>query len=572
MAKAKKIKSIQGKIILYFVLLIFGITVVTGAIQYRSNSKKLIEENRQDVIKLASAASLIIDGDSHQSLKSVQDQTGSSYKKIREIMQEFQKQTGVTYIYTLVMNSNNEVKFVVDADADEPADVGYEYEYFPIMSEAFNGKASADSELVTDEWGTYMSGYAPIKNSSGKVIAIVGVDIDVSRIKEQKLQVLNSIVISVAVSMFLTIILSIFLSRKIVRPIQRLVKRLKELSSSGGDLTQKIEIKTGDEIEVLGDSVNEFITNVRDIVEQITGTAEDVNRLALGMNVNLSENQKAVEDVSTSIYGIASGASSQAEDVSYIAGSIKNIVNEINENENKIHSMNEAVDETRRLINSGLEAVNYQNIKTEQNLDAFKNVTAVFDKLSKEADEVGKIILIITNISEQTNLLALNAAIEAARAGEHGKGFSVVAEEVRKLAEGSATATNEVSQILLRINQDTKDAIDEIQRADLIAKEQISAVDDTSITFKNMAKEIEGMIENIGRISKFFEGISINLGGISEKVNEIADVSQENAGIAQEVSASSEEQNATMEEIKDTAENLHDLSNSLKGMVSKFTI
>lgn len=572
MMSVNKLKGIQGKLIINFVALIFIINLVTGFVQYKSSNEREFQDTRQDVLKLAAAAALLIDGDSHEKLTREQDQLSSTFKDIKTKMQGFQKETGVEYIYTLVQGGEDKTKFIIDAAEEDPTELGYEYDYLPAMEGAFNGVASADENMFTDEWGTFLSGYAPIKNSEGKVVAIVGLDLDVSYILAQRNQLIRSIAINMILSMILTLILASLLSRKIVKPIHYLVERFEELSLSGGDLTKRIEINTGDELEILGNAVTSFIGNIRDIVEKIIYTADGVASSADNLNDSISETQKVVEEVTSAIQGIAEGASEQAGNVNDISCLIQNIAADINGNEKYMYSINNSVEKTKKLINNGVGAVNNQTIKTEENMNAFKKVTEVVQKLAEEVKEVQTILSTITNISEQTNLLALNAAIEAARAGEHGKGFSIVADEVRKLAEGSTVAVSEIGQIIQRINIDTKDVIEEINNADLIAKEQKVAVDSTGVTFNDMTKEIEGMIDSIQIISTSFKEISDNTNNIANKIQDISSVSEENVAIVEEVSASSEEQNASIEEIGATAENLHQLSQKLKEVIFKFKI
>lgn len=572
MVRINKLKGIQGKLIISFVVLIFIINLVTGFVQYKSSNEREFQDTRQEVLKLAAAAALLIDGDSHEKLTKEQDQLSIAFKDIKTKMQSFQKETGVEYIYTLVQSGDDKTNFIIDAAETDPTDLGYEYDYLPAMKSAFKGVASADENMFTDEWGTFLSGYAPIKNSEGKVVAIVGVDLDVSYIIAQRNQLIRSIAINMIFSMILTLILSILLSRKIIKPIHYLVERFEELSLSGGDLTKRIEINTGDELEILGNSVTSFIGNIRDIVEKTIYTADGVASSADGLNSSISETQKIVEEVTSAIQGIAEGASEQAGNVNDISCLIQNIAADINGNEKYMYNINNSVEKTKKLISNGVDAVNNQTIKTEENMNAFEKVTEVVQKLAEEVKEVQTILSTITNISEQTNLLALNAAIEAARAGEHGKGFSIVADEVRKLAEGSTVAVSEIGQIIQRINIDTKDVIQEINNADLIAKEQKVAVDSTGVTFNYMTKEIEDMIDSIQIISTSFKEISKNTNNIADKIQDISSVSEENVAIVEEVSASSEEQNASIEEIVATAENLHQLSQKLKEVIFKFKI
>lgn len=568
----KKVRGIQGKLIVSFVMLTVMVTLITGIIQYRSRSEEILEDTKQQVFKLSAAAALLIDGDEHEKLTKEEHQLTDTYSDIKNKMIEFQKETGVTYIYTLVKASDNKTNFIIDADEAEGAALGDEYKYLSAMDSAFNGIASADDEVYKDDWGVFLSGYAPIKNSEGKVVAIVGVDIDARHILERKNAVIKGIAINIVFSIGLTLILAILISKKIIKPIHYLVERFEELSMAGGDLTKRIEIKTGDELESLGQAVTKFIGNIRDIVKQISDDAEVLSDSADNLDVYVSQTKRAIGEVTDAIQGIAKGATEQAGNVNDVTYWIKKIAIDINQNEDNINNINKSVNNTRTLISNGVVAVTNQNEKTEENLNAFNKVKEAVEKFTKEIKEVENILSTITNISNQTNLLALNAAIEAARAGEHGKGFSIVADEVRKLAEGSTSAVEEIGQILQRINSDSIEAIKELNNANLIAKEQKIAVDDTSITFKEITIELEAMIHSIDIISSSFKEIAENTNTISDRIQEVSSVSQENAAIVEEVSASSEEQNTSMEKIGDVAENLNISSKKLEEIILKFKI
>lgn len=568
----KKVRGIQGKLIVSFVMLTVMVTLITGIIQYRSRSEEILEDTKQQVFKLSAAAALLIDGDEHEKLTKEEHQLTDTYSDIKNKIIEFQKETGVTYIYTLVKASDNKTNFIIDADEAEGAALGDEYKYLPAMDSAFNGVAVADDEVYKDDWGVFLSGYAPIKNSEGKVVAIVGVDIDARHILERKNAVIKGIVINIVFSIGLTLILAILISKKIIKPIHYLVERFEELSMAGGDLTKRIEIKTGDELESLGQAITKFIGNIRDIVKQISDNAEVVSDSADNLDVYVIQTKRAIGEVTDAIQGIAQGATEQAGNVNDVTYWIKKIAIDINQNEDNINNINKSVNNTRTLISNGVVAVTNQNEKTEENLNAFNKVKDAVEKFTKEIKEVENILSTITNISNQTNLLALNAAIEAARAGEHGKGFSIVADEVRKLAEGSTSAVEEIGQILQRINSDSIEAIKELNNANLIAKEQKIAVDDTSTTFKEITIELEAMIHSIDIISGSFKEIAENTNTISDRIQEVSSVSQENAAIVEEVSASSEEQNTSMEKIGEVAKGLNISSKKLEEIILKFKI
>ena len=379
-------------------------------------------------------------------------------------------------------------------------------------------------------------------------------------------------IFSIIIYLGISILTWLYATKNIYNPINTLIKRFNELSSAGGDLTKKVEINTGDELELLAEGINKFISNIRDIVLQVKDTGENVGHSVGSLNVSINDNQQVIEEISKSIESIAYGASDQYRDIYEIADKIQGISSSISENEKKISHINSSAGKTRQLIDSGLEAVNNQGIKTNENMEAFQKVNTEVSGLARDIEEVENILSTITSISEQTNLLALNANIEAARAGEHGRGFSVVAMEVRELSEESAKATEGIAQILRNIDRGAKESIAGINHANIIAEEQKSAVDSTSNIFKDMAREIGTMIAGIEEINESFKVIGDSTKNISDKTQGISAISEENSAISQEVSASSEEQNAAIEEMAEAAEKLDQLSIKLTEVISSFSI
>ncbi|MBN2222132.1 MAG: HAMP domain-containing protein, partial [Vallitaleaceae bacterium] len=564
-------RSIQKQLIASFVVLVLVISIFSNYQSYRVNYRYYIMDIRNQVERIAAGAAMLINGDIHETFTDPSAQSTPEFQMMFQQLKQYQEETEMTYVYTLTRLSDGATQFIIDA-SDEPAELGYEYDFLNGMQGAFDGVISSDEEVYTDEWGTFLSGYAPITNSQGQVVAIIGVDIEASELASRRSEFLLMAVLQTILSLFFAFVIGFFLAKRIAKPILELKNKLRNLSENGGNLTQRIDIHTKDELEDLGNSVNAFICNVREIVTNIILFAEKVSKASYDFDQSVEENRKAIEEVATSIMSIANGASDQAMYIKEVSDNIEGITDSINENEHMIHSINDYASGAKNHIENGIEAIRHQGLKTEENIRAFQKVIEVVNHLAQEANEVEQIVDSITNIAKQTNLLSLNAAIEAARAGEHGKGFSVVAEEVRKLAEESNQSAAEIGEIIQRITKDTQAVLIEIKNADQSTSEQKRAVEETNTTYQTMAEEMNNMIDGVHRINTSFVAIVEKTNQTNKKVQEIAVVSQDNAAISQELSASTEEESAVMDTIANNARILHDLSVALKNSVDKFTV
>jgi len=221
-----------------FVTLTVALTSITNGVTYYNEHRRLMDGIKNEAEGYALGASLLVDGDMHQQVDATKDMESEEYVLIKKELEEFQDITGFN-VYTLVDNGDT-TRFVIDADKEEPAAIGKEYNRLSGMEKSFQGMVSSDDEILKDEWGSVLSGYAPIKNSSGKVVAILGIDIDASHVYKEQTQIIQSLIINLGLSGLLILILAFVIARKIAKPIHLLDSKMTELSTSGGDLTQVI--------------------------------------------------------------------------------------------------------------------------------------------------------------------------------------------------------------------------------------------------------------------------------------------------------------------------------------------
>jgi methyl-accepting chemotaxis protein len=566
------LKSIKTKLTLSLLGACFVISCTLGFFLYWYANKTLISNLRVELNQIASAGSLLIDGDAHQHLKSKADMKTTAYKNMRIELRKLQDVTKVKAVYTLVQDkaNKNSSYFVIDAESDEPAQIGDEYECSAAMKKAFAGYTAAEPHLTTDQWGTTLSSYAPVKNSQGKIVAIIGIDIDASYIAQEKHKILAEAMLLVLLSLLLGLLFSIVLTKGIIKPINLISGRLAELASAGGDLTRRIKIETGDEMESLADSVNAFIGNTRELVEKVAINAQGVSNEAAGLKTSTQETEKAVGQVASSIESIAAGAEKQANMAQDAVEKIKKINTALNTNEGRAKEINAYACQTRMFIGDGLKVVQDQDEKMQANIKAAHNMSSVVTELAQHAEKVNMALDTITNIAAQTNLLALNAAIEASRAGEQGRGFAVVAEEVRQLAEQSNDETKEIARIISAIQNGSQMAVTEVEKVNITVDAQKKALDRTDEVFNSISQLIGNLADKIEEISSSLEQINNSSQTVAEAIYAMASVTQENAAITEQVSASSEEELAAIEEITKSTELAVQMVQELLSVIDKF--
>ena len=453
--------SIGTKLMMFFIFVSIFTAIVIGYLSYKVAYNNQFEELRKELVLLANGATLFVDGDAVEQLEPGEENT-ESYKKIKDLLIQYKNKTNVKYIYTFEKYNNEYVKFVVDADEEEPASIGEEYEVNPSIKQALDGQATADNEIFTDEWGTFLSGYAPIINSKGETVGAVGIDIDVSYIKQMTKNIIYKILLACIIAIIFSIIITKFAVYKINAILYNIVLKIRDISQNSGDLTKKLEINSGDEFEVLGDEVNNLILNIKDIITNIRDSSKEVF--------------VATENISNDIRNSLNG--------------VEHLTDKINEISNHSNDMQKNSDQTNELSEEGLKTLNELTEKNDESNDVAKLITNNIKSLNDKSKDIGKIIEVITSISFQTNLLALNAAIEAARAGQAGKGFSVVAQEVRSLAEQSSHAAKDISTLVTGMQDETSKVIVAIQKIEAKIKSQSDAVENTESVFNDIAVSI----------------------------------------------------------------------------------
>lgn len=408
----------------------------------------------------------------------------------------------------------------------------------------------------SSEYGMYILTYKPVAGYMGQInnlqYALFGV---------------------IIISILLASLIIYVTSRRITKPILVAAHQAELLAN--GDLSVNISEESTKRTDELGKLSHSFATmtrNLRAIVTQLSNTTEQVASSSEELYASGEQVGKAAEEVGSTIMDIASGAEKQSFRIDSTLSNLNNLIHQINE----VNTSTDKMEATTVLM---LEDIARGNSSVTESVDRINNLKAdteeasrVISDLGNASNQIGQIIDLISGISSQTNLLALNASIEAARAGEAGRGFSVVADEIRKLAEESANASRGIAELIVQIRNGVDTAINKMDHSATSLHSSVEVIEENGSIFysiKEQAQQLKGIVAHVTSSVKMMTESSL---GFEQTMQEFHDTSHEFAANSEEVSAASEQQIALTNEIVHSSKALAEMSEELADLIKKFKL
>ena len=563
--------TIRAKILIPSIIIVVLVCGLMGYNSYTRFEKSMV---RMGVEEADMAATIVADSlDAKLVYKVTVGSEGTQvYQNLQGDLRKKQKACGIAFLYTLYTDGKK-VYYGVDSDEDA-AKVGDEFaDSYAELEPVFGGKEYIQDYIDHTEDGDLITVYKPIEDNAGKVVAILGCDYDASSITaELQKAVVQTLQIGGICLILAILILTIIVSR-ITKGLMQVNAKIYDLVHNEGDLTQKLDVRSGDELELIAGNVNELLAYIRKIMIGISSGSMRLMSTSRKMVDHLSSADESITDVSATMQEMSAAMEETTSSLNQITEAIDEIYSSVeriagNADAGKVSSQ-EMESRASGANDAAAEGEKKANIETE------KMAASLNEKIakSKSVEQIEILTSNIIEITEQTNLLALNASIEAARAGEAGRGFAVVADEIGKLAGNSADAAAKIRQVSAEVIQ----AVDELaegsqQMIEFVRNSTEEGFGGLVATSENYATDANAMRAMMEQFAQTAEELRSTMDGIRESISAVNIAVEESAKGIAGVSESSVQLTGNVNDIQSEASDNNGIAEDLATEVGKFKL
>ncbi len=563
--------SLMMKLMIVTLLIVSFAAGSLGLSTSRQLRSKLVAVGVENAQMAANIAVAEIDGDLVQQIRP-ETVDAEVYEAVWKNLANTKEDCGILYLYTLYVEDGI-VYYGVDASED-PCELGEEFgATYEEFADIYAGNDYVQDYIDYTEDGDLISAYKPIFNSAGEVVAILGSDYDAAGIVEDIATGERDIKVISAVIMLESAVIMYFILRSIIKSLHRVDDKVYDLVHSEGDLTKKVVVKSGDELEMIANNINALLEHIRGVMMNVSDNSDILRASSKKVAKYLGDTSVSVTDVSATMQEMSAAMQETSASITNVNDAVTKIYDYV------IQIADKAADgeASSEGIMKKAEEIHEEAVKTRNEAaERTEQLRESINKKAKEAKAVKEINILTDNIiaiTSQTNLLALNASIEAARAGEAGKGFAVVADEIGKLAMDSAAAANKIREVSAKIisvvNELAKESTGIVDFMDEIALTGYDKLQETSEHYRDDVANTANMLQEFAGAS---EHLKENINEIREAIAAVNIALDENTkGIESVTNLSAEIENAVSDIEKEAAEN-RIIAKKLNQEVNKFKL
>lgn len=566
--------SIRSKILFPTSILIMALCVIMGVSAYMRTKDGLIAMGVEEAQMAAKISVKVIDGDALEKITREGVQS-SGYGEMLSTMRDIREECGIKYLYTLYTDGK-QVYYGIDTDETESCvDMGEPFEAsYQELQGVFAGQGYVQGFIDYTENGELISAYMPVMDGSGaRVVGVVGCDYDASGVVGHLNTILWQVAGITVICMLIVLLIINVIVTTIIRSLRAVDQKIYELVNNEGDLTQRLEVHTGDEMELIANNVNDLLSYIRNIMLNISKGSKHLNGSSTIIAEDLAHAEMSITDVSATMEQMSAAMEESSSSLDQVNEAIVQIFELIE----GISSQAESGNTSSGQIMEHAGSVYHKAAEEQQNakIQAAEMVQMLQQKIekSRQVEEVRELTKNIIDITEETNLLSLNASIEAAKAGEAGRGFVVVADEIGKLALNSAQAA-------ARIQKVTSDVIKTVDELAEEAEEMVHFMNETAMGgYSRLLQVSETYQSDVGKMNQMMwefaeesrqlkeqmDMIKTAIGdlriAVSESAQGVSSVTEKSVDLTNNVGGIGEEANSNM-----------DIANQLNQEVSKFKV
>ncbi|MCR5830074.1 MAG: hypothetical protein K6F93_07005 [Lachnospiraceae bacterium] len=562
--------SLRTKITLVISISSIVLFCVFGVVAYQRISKELVEQIRAEALHIAEIAASEIDGDKFSTIESTED---PQFTEVYNTLLKYRDSEVVEYIYTMRQTAPQKSVFVVDTDPDEPGEINEEYDWLDVFDTVYGGTPAWDEEMTVDEWGVFLSGYAPILDSKGQVAGMVGVDVSLGEMEHDISVVAGLLITLIAIFCVIFVVISLLIGIKLGRNLKVLYGKVHELNGLEADLTKKVTINSGDELETIAGEFNSFIERIREQMKNAAGTSDVVAENSEAMESLVEECRNSLSNIASDLNKLSDSMKNTTSDTSVILDGINDsraLVESAFENaKNKgqnAEKISEDASEIEKRMTKKAENATQMAASLKERLEEAASKCQAVHEIEELADKILK-------VSSTTKMLSLNASIEAARAGEAGRGFAIIAGDVQDLS-------SQITDLVELIRQTNEQVIISVEELIENVNTTTGFLNDDVLPdygeFTRMGAEYSA---NMAEMSNALKEINNNLSKVNSSIDVIRDradsintVVEESSNKIDSVADGSAVLEGNMNDLTEKAVNNNEKARSLNENISEYKL
>ncbi|MGE7696415.1 methyl-accepting chemotaxis protein [Lysinibacillus sp. NPDC094177] len=575
--KLLKNVPLKYKLLLTVSIIVLLLIAIITTQSIRELNNRMSGDLEQELKSVGLLTAMNLDSDDIKDLLTEKGETNAIFKKVQKQLDKIKEEQGImrwSYIwdvqdasgikpigYTSNLNDINEAGEVDTDLADE---------HVKTANLAIENNSTEVTDIYQDPYGSWRTVFSPIKDDNGKLIALLGIDYSADYINTIiKTSVIKQIVIAVIGILILLVLLYIVIDR-LLKPLKKVVNAANQVAN--GELVNvDLEI-TKDEIGSLSESINTMVSSLQHIILNIRNTSDNVSSAANQLTVNAAQTYNSATNIAQDMGQITQNSEASMVMTEETAAAMEETATGIQQIADSANTAAESSISASQASERGNHIVQKVIAQMELINDSVEQIGTTINGLHINTKKISDIVSLITAIADQTNLLALNAAIEAARAGEHGKGFAVVADEVRRLAEQSSQSATEIYNLISTVQADSNASIAVMEKGKEDVKAGMEFTNEVGEIFKEILASSEEVASQIREISAASQQISASSEEVAASVNNIKQSTEQSSEFSSNVSNATQEQLTTMQEVKEASYSLGNTAEELQVLVAKFKL